>query len=87
MKSTTKSIYIPPLDDAAKRQLLKAVAECGQAAGLEAAAEMLTQMTEAHTGVVGTNTIKDAARAMRDKAHQIRRVADGKIRDLEVRYP
>ena len=76
-------VYIPQFDDASKKQLLEAVANHGRAAGLEAAAAVLIEMANAHTRAVGTNTIKDVARAFTDKAAHLREQADVAIKRLE----
>lgn len=76
-------VYIPQFDDASKKQLLKAVANHGRAAGLEAAAAVLIEMANAHTRAVGTSTIKDVARAFTEKATHLREQADVAIKRLE----
>lgn len=78
------TVHIDPLDDTAKRQLLKAVADRGQAAGLEAAAKILTEMVACHNRVVGTNTIRDLVTAMNEKAASIRQGAEATIKALEA---
>lgn len=78
------AIHIAPLDDDAKRQLLKAVADRGYANGLDAAAELLSRMADDHMRVVGTNSIRELAEVLRDKAVHMRHNADGAIRTLEA---
>lgn len=78
------TVYISPLDDTAKKRLLKAVAARGQANGLEAAAVVMSKMAEGSMRVVGTNAIRDAAQAIRDKAAAIRKEADAEIAALEA---
>ena len=81
---TMAPIHIEPFDDAAKRKLLKAVADRGQASGLEAAASILGELITAHNRVVGTNTLRDVAAALKDKATRIREQADTAIKSLET---
>jgi len=77
-------VYIAPLDDDAKKQLLKAVADRGYANGLTAAAELLKKCADGHMRVVGTNTLRDLAEALLDKAGHLRHNADGQIKTLEA---
>jgi len=80
--STT--VYIPPFDDAAKQRLLKAVANRGQANGIEAAAHVIVKVIEEHMRVVGTNTLRDVVAVLREKAAAIRKDADAAIAELEA---
>ncbi len=77
------TVTLAPFDDASKRKLLAAVAGRGQASGLEAAAKILVGMADSATRVVGTNTIRDAAAALVEKAARIRAAADADIADLQ----
>lgn len=77
------TINIPQFDDASKKQLLNAIADHGRAAGLEAAAAVLIEMANAHTRVVGTNTVKDVARAFTEKATHLREQAKVALKRLE----
>lgn len=76
-------VHLDQFDDASKKKLLNAVAERGKASGLEAAAAILIEMADAHTRFVGTNTIKDVARAFSDKAANLREQADDAIKRLQ----
>lgn len=64
-------------------RLLKAVADRGQAAGLEAAARILDELAAAHMRVVGTSTIKEVAAAFREEATKVRGQADVTISSME----
>lgn len=77
-------VYINPLNDEAKKQLLKAVADRGYANGLTAAAELLKKLADEHMRVVGTNTIREIAGALLAKAGHLRHNADGAIKTLEA---
>lgn len=61
------TIHIDPLDDESKKALLKAVADRGYANGLKAASIMLEKLVDQRMRVVGTNTIRDIATALREK--------------------
>lgn len=78
------TVHIEPLDDAAKRALIKAVSEQGYANGLKAASIMLDKMADAHTRVVGTNSVRDLAAALRDKSVELRRTATDAIAALDA---
>lgn len=77
-------VTIAPLDDEAKRTLLKAVADRGQASGLEAAAKILDALAAEGMRVVATNEIREIASALRGKAVHLRRNADGALKTLEA---
>ena len=77
-------VYIDPLSDESKKQLFKAVADRGYANGLTAAAEVLKQCADGHMRVVGTNTIRDIAEALAEKATALRLAADAKVAALEA---
>jgi len=78
------TITIAPFDDAAKKALLKAVADRGYANGLKAAAVLLDRLAAEHMRVVGTNTVRDVAGALRDKAASLHATADETIKALEA---
>lgn len=78
------TVHIEPLDDAAKKQLIKAVADRGYANGLDAAAQILTALVEGRMRVVGTGEIKEIAAALKGKAAHLRHNADGAIKTLEA---
>lgn len=76
--------YIDPLNDEAKKQLFKAVADRGYANGLTAAAELLKKCADGHMRVVGTNTLRDIADALLEKATALRSAAETKIAAMEA---
>lgn len=78
------TVHIEPLDDAAKRALIKAVSEQGYANGLKAASIMLDKMADAHMRVVGTNSVRDLAAALRAKSVELRRTATDAIAALDA---
>lgn len=78
------TVHIDPLDDVAKRALIKAVSEQGYANGLKAASIMLDKMADAHTRVIGTNAVREVAAALREKAVELRRSATDQISALEA---
>lgn len=78
------TVHIDPLDDAAKKQLLKAVADRGYANGLDAAAQILAALVDGRMRVVGTNEIREITAALKSKAAHLRSNADGAIRTLEA---
>ena len=77
-------MYIAPLDDKTRRRLLKAVADRGQAAGIEAAAKVIEVMASHKGRVVGTNDLRNAVAAMRERAAEIRATADAEIAAMEA---
>ena len=79
------TVHIAPLDDAAKKQLLKAVADRGYANGLDAAAKILDALAEGRMRVVGTNEIREISGALKGKAAHLRHNADGAIKTLEAK--
>lgn len=78
------NVHIDQLDDAAKKQLLKAVADRGYANGLDAAAKILDALAEGRMRVVGTNEIREISGALKGKAAHLRNNADGALRTLEA---
>lgn len=78
------TITIAPLDDAAKKALIKAVADRGYANGLKAAAELLDQLPADHMRVVRAKSVRDVAAALRDKAARMHATADDTIKALEA---
>lgn len=78
------AIRIAPLDDAIKKRLFQAVAQRGHAAGLEAASKILLNLAGQSMRVVGTNTIKELAAALQEKATATRRAADADIAAMEA---
>lgn len=64
----------------------KAVSEQGYANGLKAASIMLDKMADAHTRVVGTNTVREVAAALREKAAELRRSSSEQIAALEAAH-
>lgn len=66
-----------------KRQILNALADQGRALGMEAAAEVILEVVKTHNRVVGTNTLRDVAAALKDHARRIRSGADGAIAHLK----
>lgn len=65
-----------------KRELLRALADHGRASGMEAAAEVILEIVRSHTRVVGTNTLRDVAAALKEKAKTTRESAGAVIAHL-----
>lgn len=65
-----------------KRELLRALADQGRASGMEAAAEVILEIAKSHTRVVGTNTLRDVAAALKEKAKATRESAGAVIAHL-----
>lgn len=78
------TVMIEPLDDAAKKALIKAVADRGYAQGLKAAAMLLEKMATGRMRVVGTNDVKELASVLMEKSDELHKVASDQIAALEA---
>lgn len=67
---------------AMKRDALRALADQGRAAGLEAAAEVMLAMADHKRRVVGTGELKMAAAALKENAAEVRARADRVLKAL-----
>lgn len=77
-------MHISPFDDATKRRLLVAVANRGKASGVEAAAKIVAEMANHKGRVVGTNSLRELAAMLLEKAAEIRSAADAEIAAMEA---
>lgn len=66
-----------------KEQLTKIIADRGYANGMKAAALLLDKVVEQHTRVVGTNTLREIASILREKAEEMHATALASLKELQ----